>query len=109
MAKTSVFQSVSFDSSGLTGSFQNFGSVMAAPVYEMSIRNDSNVHVYISVDNSANTWQVADGDTLHLRARNKYNDNEEASILVDKGIQLKIKQVTGSGTGLIVANISQVV
>lgn len=108
MAQFSSFELKEFDSASLTGSLQNLGSALSNPAYEMTINNDSDVHAYISADGTNNTWRIADGQSLVLRAKDADASLDEASILLKSGVQLKIKQVTGAGTGFITANISTV-
>lgn len=108
MTKVSTFEIKEFDSSSLTGSYQNFGSALSNPAYLIHIFNDSNVHVYVSIDGSTNTWRVADGQSLTLSPFYGDPNNLDGTLICSSGTQLSIKQVTGAGTGFIVANIQMV-
>lgn len=101
MGRLRNYQVLEFDTSTLSGSFQNFGSTTTDEVVEMVIVNDSNVHVYVTVDGTNNDIRVPDGATVRFSTQTP--DNRK--FLVAKGAQLKVKQVTGTGTGHIVANL----
>lgn len=105
MALFTYFELKEFDSASLTGSFQNFGSALSRPSFEVEIYNGSDVDAYISTDGSTNEIRIASGERLPFRMANRYNAQTEGVIIFKEGTQLQIRQVTGAGTGTIFANI----
>lgn len=99
------FELKEFNAASLTGAYQDFGSALANPAVSATIFNDSNVDVYISIDASENNMRIPAGEPLSIYPYNKHNHQNEARCVFAKGTQLSIKQVTGSGTGYISANI----
>lgn len=110
MTKEFDYEVRTFDTSSLSGSFQNMGAALSNPVVIMSISNPSDVGVIISKDGTTTNWQIPSLGTLTLDSR----DIQEARggptrYLLNKGTQLEIKQVTGSGTGTVVVNLTELV
>lgn len=104
MALFTEFELKEFDSASLTGAYQNFGTALTNPCYEVIISNESNVAVYISKDGSDDI-RVGAGVTITVTALRRFNTLTEAVYLYKTGTQLQIKQVTGAGTGTVVANV----
>jgi len=109
MSQFADYELKEFDASGLTGSFQNFGAALANPCFHFWIYNGSNVDVYVSLDGSNNTWRIPQDTPFFVNAYDRHNTLLEGSILIKDGTQLQIKQVTGAGTGTIIANLAVLV
>lgn len=101
MSRLRNYQVLEFDTASLSASFQNFGSVTTDEVVEMVLVNDSDVHVYVTIDGTNNDIRVPDGATVRFSSQTPTNQK----FLAGKGVQFKVKQVTGTGTGHIVANL----
>lgn len=94
-----------FNAASLSGSFQNLGSTLDNPAYQVVFSNESNVGVYITTDGSTNQIRLSAGQILSLSYYSRHNTYTEAAYVLEKGTQLQIKQVTGSGTGAIIVNV----
>lgn len=94
-----------FDAASLTGSFQNFGAILANPGYYVVLSNESNVGVYITTDGTTNQIRLSPGQILPLTFYSRHNTLTEGAYVLKKGTQLQIKQVTAAGVGAIIANV----
>jgi len=105
MALNAGFELKEFNAASLSGSYQNFGTVLLNPCYDAVISNESDVGVYITIDGTNNTFRLSPGQILPLKNYSLHFSNTQAAYLLKKGVQLQIKQVTAAGTGAIIANI----
>lgn len=94
LAKTVLYE---FSSTALTGSFQNWGSVLADAALKVQFINSSNVSCYIT--DGVSNWQVPASATATLDEFNNPTNHGHAKVHIPKGAQLQIKQKTGAGTG----------
>jgi len=92
-----------FDSSTLTANNQNFGSALEGVGIKVQFINPSDVDVYIT-DGSSN-WRVFAGGTVTFDEQTQDDQQQGSRFHLSKGAQLQIRQVTGSGTGTVVAHI----
>lgn len=86
-----------FSSTALTGSYQNFGSVMASPGIKVQFYNNSTVDVYIT--DGTSVWHLPLKSSWFGDETFTDNSQEKPKFYLAKGAQLQIKQVTGVGTG----------
>lgn len=95
-----------FNAASLTGSYQNLGTALSNPAYQVTISNESDVGVYISTDGgSTNDIRLSAGQILLLTYYSRHNDDTKGAYVLKKSTQLKIKQVTAAGTGAIIVNV----
>lgn len=107
MSRLASYELFEFDSTNLTGSFQDFGTPLLNPVIIVSFSNTSDVDVYLSIDGLTNTWRIPSLGTLTLDSRDISDNNNDSVYLIRKGVQMQILQVTGAGaSGDIIANIT---
>ena len=107
MSRLASYEQFEFDSTNLTGSFQDFGTPLVNPVIVISFLNPSDVDVYLSIDGINNTWRIPAGATYTLDSRDISDNNNDSIYLIRKGVQIEIMQVTGAGTsGDIIGNIT---
>lgn len=93
-----------FNAASLSGTYQNFGAVLANPAYQIVLSNESDVGVLITTL-TADDIRLTPGQILPLKGAYPVGDNTEGYFILKNGTQLKIKQVTAAGTGFIIANI----
>lgn len=108
MSQYASFELKEFNAASLTGAYQNFGTALSDPCYEMIIFNTSDVDVYVSKDGTNDTWRIPSGSNLPVRPSNKIDSLNRSSFILKVGDQLEIKQVTAAGTGNIIANLNMV-
>lgn len=108
MSLLASFELKEFNAASLTASYQNFGTELSNSSYRIEIQNDSDVDVYVSLDGTNNTWRVVSGAILPIESFISANPLYNPFFVAKTGSQLSIKQVTASGTGNIIANISTV-
>ena len=96
MARLKEVELKEFDADSLTGTFQDFGSVLSNPGIEITISNDSAVDAYISKDGTANYIRIRANSAITLGNTRKAQDGSE-EYLLPTGTQLEIKQVTAAG------------
>jgi len=90
-----------FDASSLTGTFQDIGDTIDFPSLKMTVTNTSDVGVLITDGSEEDDFEIPGGGSLSIgevtgdiTSRNKY--------VFTANTQLKVKQVTASGTGNII-------
>ena len=108
MGLNTVFELKEFNAASLTSDYQNFGTATSNPCFYAVIFNASNVDVYISTDGSTNDIRIPATGYLPITSYPRHNTLIQGSYVFKAGTQLSIKQVTGSGTGTIIANIEMV-
>ena len=108
MARLPTFDPArTFDATGLTGSYQDVGAVMASPVLGFVIYNTSDVDMQVSFDDgSTNGPIVPSGGTFDSSRFNQMRNLETASYMIPNAAQIQVKQVTGAGgSGNLIVNI----
>lgn len=108
MSKQLITELKEFNAANLTANNQNFGSSITGIGVKVQFINISNVDVYITDgenDSNDNNWRVPAGGTITLDELTQDDYNQGSRYYLSVGAQLKIKQVTGSGTGTIIAHI----
>lgn len=99
----------SFDATALTGSYQNVGSALESPAIGVVIYNTSDVDVNVSLDGGTHGIIIPAGGVMDAsRFSQTTNSDDLGSIVMAKGTQIKIKQVTAAGTsGNIYFNVAR--
>ncbi len=106
MSRVLQIQLLEFDSTTLTGAYQNFGAVLAYPAIKIVLFNTSDVDAYVSRDGTTNYVRIPAYGTLTLDESTLYFRGCDQEYYFMKGSQLEIKQVTGAGTvGAIIAHV----
>lgn len=95
-----------FDSSSLTGSFQNVGAVIPFATTKAALINTSNVNVYITDGSSEENIEIPANGTVNIgEGIDIKSGRSQTHVIFLNNSQLQIKQVTGSGTGKIILNL----
>lgn len=95
-----------FNAASLTGSPQNFGSVLLNPATKVSFVNSSTVDCYVdSAAPIAQRFRINAGMTLTLDESTLYFSGVDQEFYLRRGTQLTITQVSGAGVGSIIAHI----
>ena len=96
-----------FDTTGLTGSYQDVGAVMGSAVVGFAMYNTSDVDVQISFDDgTTNGPIIAAGGTFSDNRYNQLHGQDQGSFVIASGAQIQVKQVTGAGaSGDVIVNI----
>lgn len=99
----------SFDSTTLTGSYQDFGAVIASQTYGFVIYNDSDVSVQISFDDGSTDGPIIPAGGSFGDDRDNWDGRtEDSRYCLPKNAQVQIQQVTGAGTsGNIILNVKR--
>lgn len=98
-----------FDSATLTGSFQNFGAVLAHPASLIKMVNRSTVDIDISID-GVNSHDICPSNSFWLYDVTSDSPSESGSIFRKKGTQYSIKATAGAaGVGGIYLVVQYVV
>ena len=96
-----------FDATTLSGTNQNFGSILLNPAIKINIFNTSNVDVYLNYTGTVNIHlRIPAGGVLTLDESTLYFRGIDQEYYIPKGAQLQLKQVTApAATGNIIAHI----
>ena len=105
MAEFLGYELKEFDTATLTGSFQNYGSVLSNAARSAEFINTSTVDVYITVDGTNNALRVPAGKAVSVPSYPKHNSLNEGAFVLKKGVQLKVKQVTAAAAGALIGHI----
>jgi len=105
MAEFTKFELKEFDTATLSGTFQNFGSVLGGAAHYAEFINTSTVDVYVTIDGTNNALRIPAGKSVPLPSYPQHNANNDSAFVLRKGIQLKVKQVTGAAAGALIAHI----
>lgn len=108
MARLPTFDPArTFDMTGLSGSYQDVGAVMASAVLGFVIYNTSDVDCQVSFnDGTTNGPIIPAGGTFDSSRFNPKGRSEDASYMLPDGAQIQVKQVTGAGaSGDLIVNI----
>ena len=89
----------------LTGAYQNLGSVLSNPCYEVVFSNESNVGAYISIDGTTNNFRVGAGKIFKIASYSRRNNWPVSEYLFKRGTQFQIKRTTTNGSGYMVLNL----
>ncbi len=110
MARLPIYDPArSFDSTSLTGSYQDLGSVLESAAYGFVIFNDSDVSVQSSFDDGATNGPVIPAGGSFSDNRDNWDGrSEDSRYCLPGGAQVQVKQVTGAGTsGDIIFNVKR--
>lgn len=105
MAEFLRYELKEFDASTLSGTFQNFGAVLSNAAKYAEFINTSTVDAYITVDGTNNAFRIPAGKAVSVPSYPQHNTKNDGSFVFQKGIQLKVKQVTAAAAGAIIAHI----
>lgn len=105
MAEFYRFELKEFDTSTLTGSFQNLGTALSNAARYFQIFNTSTVDVYITNDNSTNIIRVPASSNLPIPSYPQHNSKDEGAFVLKKGTQLRIKQVSAAAAGAVIVHV----
>lgn len=105
MAEFYSFELKEFDTSTLSGTFQNLGTVLLKAARYAQIFNTSTVDVYITADGTNNTFRVPAAGNLPIPSYPQHNANNDGCFVLKKGTQLKVKQVTAGAAGAVIVHI----
>ena len=105
MAQFYRFELKEFDTSTLSGTFQNFGTALLTAAKYAEFINTSTVDAYITIDGTNNSFRVPAGKTVPVPSYPQHNANNDGSFVFKKGTQLKVKQVTAGAAGALIAHI----
>lgn len=94
-----------FNSASLSGSLQNFGTAIQDAAIKINFINASDVACIIQNINGTFVVELPATSTLTFDESYPKNDNNTGKYYLGKGEQLQIIQVTGTGTGNIIAHI----
>jgi hypothetical protein len=94
-----------FNSASLTGSLQNFGTTLDNTALKVSFTNNSSVGCIIQTSDSNFVVELEPSSTLTFDEVYMKNNKQDAKYYLPKGAQLQIIQVTGAGSGNIIAHI----
>jgi hypothetical protein len=100
-----------FDATTLSGSPQNFGSVLANPAIKISVFNTGNTDAYVSYDGLiggvAQKLRIPAGGALTLDESTLYFRGVDQEYYFPRNAQLKVQAVTGASTagGSIIAHV----
>jgi len=94
-----------FAAASLTGSYQNFGSVLSGHCIVANFYNTSNVDCYVTRDGTNDNWYIPAGGNIPIDTRILGEGLDREKVLIKSGAQLQIKQVTAAGTGNIVVHL----
>lgn len=95
-----------FDTSTLTGSFQDMGSSIPFPVSKAALINPSDVDVLITDMSTEEDIRVPANSTVNIgEGISSYGQMASTGIVFTANTQLQVKQVTGAGTGTLVFNL----
>lgn len=104
MAKSVInFELKEFNTTSLTGTYQNFGTATSGPSVKLQFINNSDVDVYIT--DGSSEWRVPTGDKIEFQEVSRKNHQTGIRYLLSDTAQLQIKQVSGSGTGFVIAHV----
>jgi hypothetical protein len=92
-----------FNSASLSGTYQNFGSVLGNAALKLQLINASTVAAYVT--DGTSVWYVPASTTITFDEVGPASDVGDAKYYAAKGAQLQIKQVTTAGTGTIIAHV----
>lgn len=99
MSELTKVELIELDTATLTGTYQDFGSASAGPVYKVQFINPSNVACYIT--DGTSEYRIGAEGTVTLDEVYMRNTNVSAKYQNPKGTQFQIKQVTAAGVGTI--------
>lgn len=105
MAEFYRFELKEFDAATLSGSYQNLGAALSNAARYVQFFNTSSVDVYISIDNSTNSFRIPAGGNLPVPSYPQHNTKNDGSFVFKKGTQLKVKQVSAAAAGAIIAHV----
>jgi hypothetical protein len=105
MAEFTRFELKEFDTSTLSGTFQNLGSALAHAAKYAQFFNTSTVDVYVTVDGTNNAFRVPANSNLPVPSYPQHNANNDGAFVFKKGTQLKVKQVSAAAAGAFIAHI----
>lgn len=94
-----------FDTSTLSGSFQNVGAVLSNGAKFVYIFNTSTVDVYLTTDNSTNMIRIPASKDMPIIPFPFYGRQIESAFIFPNKTQLKAKQVTGAAAGALIVNL----
>lgn len=88
-----------FDMTGLSGSYQDVGVVMASAVVGFVMYNTSDVDCQLSFDDgTTDTIIIPAGGTFSSSRFSQITNQENITYLIAEGAQIQVKQITGAGT-----------
>lgn len=105
MAEFYGFDLKQFDTSTLSGAYQNLGTPLAKAARYVHVWNTSTVDAYISTDGVKDDIRIPAGKDLPIPAYTQHTTQNFGSYIFKKGLQLKIKQVTAAAAGAVIVNI----
>ena len=95
-----------FNSTSLSGTYQDFGSALANPAFKFQVFNSGTTDAYISKDGSTNWLRIPASGSLTLDESTLVFPGEDQAFYLPRGTQLKVKQVTAPGaSGAIISHV----
>lgn len=96
-----------FAASSLSGTAQDFGTVLANPAMKISFMNTSDVSAYLRLEGSAaNLMEIPAGGSITFDETTDTRRKNDYEYYFARGAQLQLIQVTGAGSGgYIIANL----
>jgi len=92
-----------FNSASLTSEYQNFGSTLSGSAIKIQFLNTSTVDAYVT--DGTSTFRIPSSTTVTFDEANPKTSKSDSNNYLASGAQLQIKQVTGAGSGTVIAHV----